>query len=362
MERSSQASSQAANGPANASNVLRLADVGEAGLLERLFRFCDRAVVGDDAAVLGWAADRSLVVTTDVLVDGVHFSDRTTPPRAIGWRSVAANLSDLAAMGASPVAITVGLSLPGTVAIDWIEALYGGMADCLAQFGGAIVGGDVTRSPVATVAITAIGAVQPDRAIRRDAARPGDAIVVTGAHGASRAGLAVLLGDLPEPLAEGDRADWIAAHHYPRPRFDAIAALDRLRSGLGDRPVAGMDSSDGLADAVVQLARASGLAARLDLDRLPMPPGLAQAVGIERAIDWTLYGGEDFELVLCLPPAIAQSFGTDLGGGAAIVGEISAAPPATDGPIAWLQDAQGQRQPIERSAAFQHFAPAPPIG
>ena len=358
MEPANLFANQPGHQPANRSQALRLADVGEAGLLERLFRFCDRAVVGDDAAVLGWAADRSLVVTTDVLVDGVHFSDRTTPPRAIGWRSVAANLSDLAAMGAAPVAITVGLSLPGTVAIDWVEALYGGMADCLAEFGGAIVGGDVTRSPVATVAITAIGAVQPDRAIRRDAARPGDAIVVTGGHGASRAGLAVLLGELPEPLAEDDRAAWIAAHHYPRPRFDAIAALGRLWPDGGDRPVAGMDSSDGLADAVVQLARASDLAARLDRDRLPMPPGLVQAVGIDRAIDWTLYGGEDFELVLCLPPAIAQSFVTDLGSGAAIVGAMSADPPAIDGPIAWLQDAQGQRQPIERSAAFQHFAPS----
>lgn len=347
----------------DAVESLRLADVGEAGLLARLFAFCDRSVVGDDAALLDWPEGRSLVVTTDVLVDGVHFSDRTTPPRSIGWRAVAANLSDLAAMGATPRAITVGLSLPGNCAIDWVESLYGGMADCLAQFGGAIVGGDVTRSTVATVAITAIGSVVPDRSLQRHAAQPGDAIVVTGEHGASRAGLALLLADWPpeavEPSAAA-RSAWIRAHQYPTPRLDVIAQLDQLRPRLADRPLAAMDSSDGLADAVVQLAQASGLRAKLWGDRLPMPAGLLAAVGLARARHWTLYGGEDFELVLCLPPDLAAALVQSLGGSAAIVGEMVApdvdadSAAVTQQPIAWVVD-PGAIEPIGRSASFQHF-------
>jgi thiamine-monophosphate kinase len=341
---------------------LQLVDIGEAGLLTQLFGFCDRTLVGDDAAVLPWLAGRSPVVTTDVLVDGVHFSDRTTPPHAIGWRAIAANLSDLAAMGAEPIAVTVGLSLPGTVAIDWVEALYGGMADCLAQFGGVIAGGDVTRSPVAVVAITAIGALETDssRTIRRDVAQAGDVIVVTGNHGAARAGLAWLLddwpGQSPDP-ANPEIIAWIAAHQYPRPRFDAIAQLDRLRrevfdQGGVDRPIAGMDSSDGLADAVVQLARASGLAARLD--RLPIPPGLAAAVGSERAIDWTLYGGEDFELVLCLPPELADRWVQAVGGAAQVIGVM--VDRADSEPIAAWQSAPGHWSALTQAQGFQHFA------
>ncbi|TAD77619.1 MAG: thiamine-phosphate kinase [Oscillatoriales cyanobacterium] len=338
-------------------DALRLADLGEAGLLARLFAFCDRTLVGDDAAVLTGLAGRSPVVTTDVLVDGVHFSDRTTPPHAIGWRAIAANLSDLAAMGAEPIAVTVGLSLPGTVAIDWVEALYGGMADCLGKFGGVIVGGDVTRSPVAVVAITAIGAVAADdsdhfQIIRRDTAQAGDAIVVTGAHGASRAGLAWLLADWPTPDAPPrEISDWIAAHQYPQPRFDAIAQLDRLRA-RDDRPIAGMDSSDGLADAVVQLARSSGLAARLD--RLPIPAGLVAAVGLERAIDWTLYGGEDFELVLCLPPELADRLVRSLGGAAALIGQMIDR--ADSGTIVTWQSAPGRWSALTQAQGFQHFA------
>ena len=356
----------------DAVESLRLADVGEAVLLARLFTFCDRSVVGDDAALLDWPEGRSLVVTTDVLVDGVHFSDRTTPPRSIGWRAVAANLSDLAAMGATPRAITVGLSLPGNCAIDWVESLYGGMADCLAQCGGAIVGGDVTRSTVATVAITAIGSVLPDRSLQRHAAQPGDAIVVTGEHGASRAGLALLLADWPPEAAEPSaaaRSTWIRAHQYPTPRLDVIDQLDQLRPRLADRPLAAMDSSDGLADAVVQLAQASDLRAKLWGDRLPMPAGLVAAVGLARARHWTLYGGEDFELVLCLPPDLAADLVQSLGGSAAIVGEMvapEADPEAfsealTQQPIAWVVDSEAI-EPIGRSASFQHFGTSATTG
>ncbi|MGL5035286.1 MAG: AIR synthase related protein, partial [Microcystaceae cyanobacterium] len=111
--------------------VLTVQDIGEQGLLARLQAYCPKEMVGDDGAILALAAAQSLVVTTDVLVENVHFSDSTTKPEDVGWRSAAANLSDLAAMGATPVGITVGLGLPGDTAVDWVESLYQGLQDCL---------------------------------------------------------------------------------------------------------------------------------------------------------------------------------------------------------------------------------------
>jgi thiamine-monophosphate kinase len=332
-------------------NPSTVAELGELGLLERLFRHCPGDVVGDDAAVLDLPPGHRLVVTTDVLVDGVHFSDRTTAPADVGWRAAAANLSDLAAMGATPLGITVGLSLPGTTAVAWVDGLYQGLAACLGRWGGAVLGGDLCRSGVKSVAITALGSVAPRRVLYRHGAQPGQAIVVTGFHGLSRAGLELLLHpDTGSGVAAADRDRWIAAHQRPRPRFDAIAALWYI---LGDAaaPVAAMDSSDGLANAVLHLCQASGVGARLDA--LPIDPALAAWVGEAQAQHWCLYGGEDFELVLCLPWAVAEALGDRLGG-CAIVGET------TPGPAVELAIGSAPAQALSFSAGFQHFAATPP--
>jgi len=302
---------------------LKVRDIGEKGLLERLQRFCPPAIVGDDAAVLATQVGQSLVVTTDMLVDGVHFSDRTTSPEDAGWRAAAANLSDIAAMGAAPLGITVGLGLPGNVAVSWVEGLYQGMTECLQQYQTAIVGGDVCRSPVITLAITAFGQAYPTSTIRRRAAQLGDAIVVTGVHGASRAGLELLLHpELGQNLSEAERISLIQAHQRPIPRLDVLPILWKV---TGESPrVAGMDSSDGLADAVLQLCQASGVGAKIESCRIPLPGALNRWVSPEQALDWALYGGEDFELVLCLPPDPAEALVQQLGKGAAIVGTITA--------------------------------------
>lgn len=317
--------------------------VGEQAILQRLQAFCPSEVVGDDAAVLQVPEGRSLVVTTDLLVDGVHFSDQTTPPEDAGWRSAAANLSDLAAMGATPIGITVGLGLPGTRTMDWLERMYRGMTDCLNQYQTPIIGGDVCRSPITTIAITALGTVHPQHTIQRSQAQVGDAIVVTGYHGASKAGLELLLHpDLGVPLSPADRQALITAHQRPQPRLDVLPYLNCRR------PIAGMDSSDGLADAVVQICRASGVGAELDRNQIPLPPGL---LVLPQAIDWALYGGEDFELVLCLPLESAQTLVQQLGTGAAIVGTITA------NPKVWLLDPSGQHPPVRLTLeqGFQHF-------
>ncbi|HEY9832794.1 MAG TPA: thiamine-phosphate kinase [Stenomitos sp.] len=339
---------------------LRVRDIGEQGLLERLQPFCPQEIVGDDAAVLpSLELGQSLVVTTDVLVEGVHFSDRTTSPEDVGWRAAAANLSDLAAMGASPVGITVGLSITGDTSVSWVERVYQGLTGCLQQYNTEIVGGDVVRSPVVSLAITAFGQVSPSRMIRRNAARVGDAIVVTGVHGASRAGLELLLNpEFGRNLQEDERSRLIQAHQRPKPRLDVLPMLwEILDSQLPithyPLPItlAGMDSSDGLADAVLQICRASGVGAIIERTSIPLPSHLSQLVSPQQAIKWALYGGEDFELVLCLPPKPAEILVEQLGEGAAVIGTM------TTGKEVWLRDRTGlfADEPLMLSKGFQHF-------
>jgi thiamine-monophosphate kinase len=334
----------------NQSPSPQVRDIGEQGLLKLLQQFCPPEIVGDDAAIIDIQPAQSLVVTTDMLVDGVHFSDRTTSPEDAGWRAAAANLSDLAAMGASPLAITIGLGVTGNTPVTWVQRLYQGITGCLQQYNTVIVGGDVVRSPVNTLSITAFGQVPPHRTIRRSAAQPGDAILVTGFHGASRAGLELLLHpELGKNLTQVERDALIQAHQRPKPRLDI---LPFLWYATGDSPrVAGMDSSDGLADAILQICQASGVGARIERSKIPVPPALSRLVSAERALEWAMYGGEDFELVLCLPVEAAERLIKELGAGAAIVGTTT-----TEAGV-WLADST-HKNPDEQltlSRGFQHF-------
>ena len=301
------------------SGKILVKDLGEPGLLARLQQYCPPDIVGDDGAILPTHPDKSLVVTTDVLVDGVHFSDRTTTAFDVGWRATAANLSDLAAMGATPLGITVGLSLPGNITVNWVEEVYQGMTACLKKYHTFLVGGDICRSSVASLAITAFGEVMPQLAIRRSTARPGDAIVVTGLHGLSRGGLELLLHpSMGERLTPTERRKLIEAHQQPQPRLDLVPHLEKLAAQTA---IAGMDSSDGLASAIEQICRCSGVGAVIDC--LAIFSGLISLAGENTAQEWVLYGGEDFELVLCLPPQQADYLVQEVGQNAVIIGKIT---------------------------------------
>jgi thiamine-monophosphate kinase len=293
-----------------------------------------------------------------MLVDGIHFSDATTSPEDAGWRAAAANLSDLAAMGATPMGITIALGLPGDVAVSWVERLYHGMSECLQQYQTPIVGGDVCRSPVINIAITAFGQVELLRAIRRSTARVGDAIVVTGIHGASRAGLELLLHpEIGQNLSACDRNSLLQAHQRPKPRLDVLpilweilASQSKIQNPKSKIQVAGMDSSDGLADAVVQLCQMSGVGAKIERSQIPIPAVLESLVSPEQALNWALYGGEDFELVLCMPLQTAQVLVKRLGDKAAIVGEIVA-----DAEVVLCHTNENPDQVLSLSRGFQHF-------
>jgi len=313
-------------------------DLGEKKLLQWLQTFCQADSVGDDGALVHLDPFQDLVITTDVLVDGVHFSEQTTGPFEVGYRSAGANLSDLAAMGATPLGLTVGLSLPPELSLDWLEKLYQGIN----ALNTPIIGGDLTRSSVITIGITAIGQVPPSRVIKRSNAKVGDLIVVTGWHGLSRGGLELLLNPALSKRLEPDVVkSLIDAHQRPRPRLDVIDVLWSIPQL--DR-VAGMDSSDGLADAIVQICNSSKVGAQID--SLSCPAQLQGWLSQKDALDWILYGGEDFELVLTMAKPFAEKLVSQLGPPAAIIGQI------TQNQEIYLV---GDNSSLDLCKGFQHF-------
>ena len=330
----------------------KVKDIGEQGLLQKLHRFCPPDIIGDDAAVIKTLPEQSLIVTTDVLVEGVHFSDRTTSPEDAGWRAAAANLSDLAAMGATPLGITVGLAVNGDTPVSWVEKLYQGMNDCLQVYHTPIVGGDIVRSPINTISITAFGQANPNCIMRRGNAQPGYAIVVTGIHGASKAGLELLLNpEIGKTLNDTEKNTLIKAHQSPKPRLDILPILSEILSSQSPIPIAGMDSSDGLADAILQICNFSNVGAHIERSQIPIPPTFPHWLSPEQSIQWVLYGGEDFELVLCLPLEIAEILVAKLGKESAIIGRI------TKDKTVKLVDCTGNYPDVNLSLSqgFQHF-------
>lgn len=336
-------------GPGSAA----LADLGEWELIRRLAAFAPAGQFADDAAVLAGSGTAPLVVNTDVLVEGIHFSDRTTSAADVGWRAAAANLSDLAAMGCTEVVgLTVGLVAPGRTAWCWVEGVYGGLRQALAEYGGNLLGGDCSAGQQRLLAITAIGRVSAGGVIRRGDGRPGDALVSTGPHGLSRLGLALL----QEPTGAaataaravpGLAARAIAAHQRPQPRFDAVRALIAARPTGAAWRVGGCDSSDGLAAAVTAIAAGSGCSARLDEAALPLEAAMAD---LAEAQSWCLAGGEDFELVLALEPGWAAALLAALPGSTRI-GELVA---GEAGGLGW-GDGEAWPAPAAASGGYQHF-------
>ncbi len=286
--------------------TVTLAELGESELLRRLARFAPPGQLSDDTSTLN-ADSRQLLVNTDVLVDSVHFSDRTTSPVDVGWRAVAANLSDLAASGAVAVdGITVALVAPGGTHWSWVEDLYRGISEALSCYGGILLGGDCSAGKQRLVSITALGRMGPLRLHRADA-RPGDWLVTSGAHGLSRLGLALLEGD-PElndfvALTDDLRHRAISRHQRPIPRLDALNTLLAHKPDNLPWRAAGTDSSDGLLTAVQALCSSSLCGAELTREWLPRSRDWP---GGDRWDEWCLNGGEDFELVLALPATWAQ--------------------------------------------------------
>ena len=254
---------------------------------------------GDDAAVLQPQRGACDVLTTDALVDGVHFDFRFVPPEAVGHRALAVNLSDLAAMGAEPRAALLSLLLPASLDVATLDGIVAGLTGLAAQYRVALVGGNITRTPgPLAIDVMATGSVHPRRVLRRSGARPGDEVYVTGTLGDAAAGLQSL-----RESGSRDAIAWAACvERYLRPE-------PRVRAGLllGRNRVASacMDLSDGLADGVRQVAAASGIGMAIDEAAIPISAAARhwhQAAGHD-PIATARTGGDDYELLFTVRPA-----------------------------------------------------------
>lgn len=250
--------------------------------------------IGDDAAV--WQPSRShrSVITTDALVEGVHFTRAAMSAADVGHRALASNLSDIAAMGAKPVLATIAFGVGPGADEAWILECYRGIAALAERAQCAIAGGDIVRAPAITIAITIVGEVRPSNLKTRAGMLPGDTIAVTGPLGASRAGLAVAV-EHPALASEPAAAEVLRAFRTPEPRLAEgrwLAASRNVR--------AMMDTSDGLSTDLARLARASACGAIIDT--VPVSDAaraIATAAGAD-AEAWALDGGEDFELLVAV--------------------------------------------------------------
>lgn len=299
--------------------------------------------IGDDAAVLEVPADQQLVISTDMLVSDVHFPERTDP-ESIGHKALAVNLSDLAAMGASPAWFTLNLSLPCADAA-WLQSFCKGMFALAGQFDVQLVGGDTARGPL-TVGVQICGFVPRGQALTRAGARPGDRVYVTGALGDAAIGLLFAQGKLGVP--EEYRANVLERLNRPQPRVAAGVGVRGLASAC-------IDLSDGLAADLGHLLTASGVGARLDLRRLPVTPAYDCAFGQYRW-DLALAFGDDYELCFTIPPArepVFRQAALQFGVTCAYIGDIEAELGLR------IVDESG-RPYVIKQAGYDHFSVAAP--
>ena len=250
--------------------------------------------VGDDAAVVEVAGP--VVATVDTLVDGVHVDRRWSSFEDVGFKALAVNVSDLAAMGALPLAALVSLQVPSAIGSQELDRLYAGLREAADRWGCRLVGGDTVTSPTLAVSVTALGQLHDERAVlRRDGAQPGELVVVIGGLGLAAAGLELLRRGEAE-LARA-HPDLLAAHRRPTALPEAVPAL--VLAGVR----AAIDVSDGLGRDLGHLARGSGVRIRLDAERLPIAPGVAAVadrLGLD-VLDLVVGGGEDQALAVTVP-------------------------------------------------------------
>ncbi|WP_435947362.1 thiamine-phosphate kinase [Dryocola sp. BD586] len=269
---------------------------GEFSLIARYFdrvRSTRRDVetgIGDDCALLSVAEKQLLAISTDTLVSGIHFLP-DIDPRDLGYKALAVNLSDLAAMGADPAWLTLAITLP-EVDERWLEAFSDSLFEQLDYYDMQLIGGDTTRGPL-SLTLGIHGLVPAGRALKRSGARAGDWIYVTGTPGDSEAGLAILQHRLR--VADAQQADYLMKRHLrPKPRVLHGQALRDLASSA-------IDLSDGLISDLGHILKASDCGARIMLDSLPYSDAIRDNVEPEQARRWALAGGEDYELCFTVP-------------------------------------------------------------
>lgn len=256
--------------------------------------------LGDDCAVLPFNEQYAQIITCDLLTEGIHFINGTISARQLGYKAVAASLSDIAAMGGKPTNILISIALPANYPVEQWQDFYDGVKEICAKYQVNLIGGDTTASVAGlTINVTAMGVVEHRHIRRRSAAQVGDMVFVTGALGGSRAGLECLLN--PEFTLDGlEREAVLQQHYHPEPCCNEIAVLNAL---FQDRLHGLNDISDGLLSECHELAQASQVAIVLNEQEVPVHPG--------SSLDFALTGGEDYQLVGTVAPQLAQQLAAE---------------------------------------------------
>jgi len=332
--------------------AVKVSELGEFGLIDLLAKMISesgRATspqlilgIGDDAAA--WRSDAAIhLVTTDSLFEGIHFTLESTPWDALGWKSLAVNLSDIAAMGGTPKYALVSLALPEDAEVDDVRALYRGMIEIAGKFQVAIVGGDTCRAPLVSLTITVFGdADSAGKMLTRSGAKHGDKIAVTGSLGAAAGGLAMLAKKM-KVNNEQDAAELSRAFLRPWPRV----AEGKMLVETGVR--AAIDVSDGLVADLTHICRASGVGARVEVERVSVSPALKVGFG-SRALGLALSGGEDYELLFTASQDVMANVQKAAACPITVIGDITAENAGQVG----LVDASGK--PVHVSmAGWEHF-------
>ena len=332
------------------NGLVRISDLGEFGLIDLIRDWTAGQPgaedliqgIGDDAAA--WQVGGEVLLgTTDTLVEGVHFLPG--PSEDLGWKAMAANLSDIAAMGGVPQTALVSLALPPSTEVAWVEGLYAGVLAAGREYGVALAGGDTVSAPHIVVTIVLLGrADSAERLMRRSGARAGDLLAVTGYLGNAEGGLR-LLKRTSSPAREA-ASFLLSAHLRPRARVAEGQAL----ASLGVR--AAIDISDGLLADAGHLCRESGVAAVVEAAKLPVHPHLRQAFPGE-CTQMAAAGGEDYELLFAAPEPIVEEARATLGAAVTVVGRVETGPP---GRVVLLGE---DRRPVELGErGWEHFRAA----
>jgi thiamine-monophosphate kinase len=329
---------------------MKVSELGEFGLIDLLAKAVgtpsDKQLIigiGDDAAA--WRGGDSIqLATVDSFIQDIHFSLDTASWGELGWKALAVNLSDIAAMGGLPRYALVSLALPGDTEVEDVTALYRGMVELARSFDVTIVGGDTSSAPLVAISITVLGRTgsPEERILSRSAARPGDEVAVTGYLGTAAAGMRMLTGRLR--FASEVTARLRGAFLRPNPRIAEGQIL--VEQGVKTA----IDISDGLVSDMKQICKASGVGARIEVDSVPVLPEVGSGFG-DGALELALAGGEDYELLFTGSAEVIDKVREHAACPVTVIGEIT----GKAGEVA-LVDSKGNPFSLRRGG-WEHFAP-----
>ena len=276
----------------------RIKDIGEKELLSRLSLFMPKKQIADDCASL-IVKDNNLLINTDLMVENTHFQDEILAPKDIGWKLVATNISDLISSGCEEIlGINIALVLPPSTEWEWVKNLYVGINDALNQFGGVILGGDCSKGESRMIALTAIG-TQGEIQLRRYACKKNEIILTSGVHGLSKVGFLLKKNLIQKDFLSPELIkDSSLAFRRPEPKWGSLKSIINTRNDNDKTKIGGTDSSDGLYQAVLDLARESHCQAVIDYKKIPTKKYWPHG---KKWDQYYLFGGEDYQLVFALP-------------------------------------------------------------